>query len=400
MLTANTVFGALKGLETFSQLVECSSTQYFIRDGPIQISDAPRFPWRGLLIDTSRHYLPVQTILNTIAALSYVKMNTLHWHAVDAQSFPMESNALPNITLGAWRSDLVYSHADISNIVSVGKSYGVRVVVEFDTPGHAASWGVGYPALTVTDCPSYTHNINNIPLNPVLPATYTQLQAFFQEMAGLFPDNYMHFGGDEVVYGCWGQDASVTAFMNKHSFTYDQLLNYYFTTLWQPLAVWNKSPVVWQEVFLAYVTLPQNAIVHIWQAPSGGVTVADVVSAGQRGLVSPGWYLDHLDQTWIDMYAIEPLSNCSAATTGSCFNITNPAEVQRVLGGEAAMWGEQVDQTNFESRVWPRTAAVAERLWSAASVQDPTSALPRLLAQRCRMVRRGVNAAPLQPGFC
>ena len=274
------------------------------------------------------------------------------------------------------------------------------MVVEFDTPGHAASWGVGYPALTVTDCPSYTHNINNIPLNPTLPSTYTQMQAFFKEMAGLFSDNYMHFGGDEVVYGCWGQDAAVVSFMTQHGFNYNQLLNYYFTTLWQPLPVWSKSPVVWQEVFLAHVSLPIDAIVHIWQAPTGGVTVADVVATGLRGIVSPGWYLDHLDQTWVDMYAIDPLTNCSAASGGACFNITDPAEAAVVLGGEAAMWGEQVDQTNIEGRVWPRAAAVAERLWSDASLQDPDAALSRLLAQRCRMVRRGINASPLQPGFC
>jgi hexosaminidase len=312
----------------------------------------------------------------------------------------------------------------MNSVVTYGLNRGVRVVIEFDTPGHAASWGVGYPQLTVTDCHSYTHNINNIPLNPTLDSTYQLMHSFFAEISSYFQDNYLHFGGDEVViylfslkllsflrytlpvltsqvvYGCWGQDSGITAFMQRHGFTYNQLLNYYFSNLWQPLSTWGKTPVVWQEVFLAGVHLPPSTVVHIWQDPSGGVTVEDVVSQGVHGIVSPGWYLDHLDQTWQDMYAIDPLTNCTAGVTSGCFNITNPAEVALVLGGEAAMWGEQVDETNIASRVWPRAAAVAERLWSAARVNDPNAALSRLIAHRCRLVRRGVAAAPLQPGFC
>ena len=289
------------------------------------------------------------------------------------------------------------------------------MVIEFDTPGHAASWGVGYPMLTIRDCPSYVHNINNIPLDPTSSYTYNALHKFFAEMSALFVDNFIHFGGDEVVYGCWGEDKRVSAFMRAHGFNYDQLLNYYFTQLWQPLTTWAKHPVVWQEVFLSGVSLPPSAVVHLWQSPSGGVTLEDVVNAGMRGIVSPGWYLDHLDQTWQNMYAIDPLTNCSTATVPSsssspaaslgdsargCFNITDPTKVGLALGGEAAMWGEQVDETNLEARVWPRAAAVAERLWSAAHVNDVNEALPRLLAHRCRLVRRGVAAAPLQPGYC
>lgn len=407
VLVAPTVYGALRGLETFSQLLECQENEgqwsYTIGNTPITLSDKPRFPWRGLLIDTSRHFLPLDTIYTAIDGLAYSKMNTLHWHAVDAQSFPFESDTVPQLVQGAWRNDLVYSKADMAAVVAYGKARGVRVVVEFDTPGHAASWGKGVPEMTVTDCPAYTHNINNIPLNPTINLTYSILAKFFGEMAATFSDHYLHFGGDEVVYGCWGQDQNIVNFKNRHGFSFDQLLNYYFQNVWQGLPSWQKNPVVWQEVFLAGVSLPAQAVVHIWEAPSAGVTVLDVIKKNHKTIVSPGWYLDHLDQTWADMYVIDPTTNCTsaaAASAGRCFNITDPTEAALVLGGEAAMWGEQVDGNNFSPRVWPRTAAVAERLWSRASVNDPNAALSRLLAHRCRLVRRGVAAAPLQPGFC
>jgi hexosaminidase len=201
----------------FWQLVsyDLTSGTYNIVGTPIEITDAPRFGWRGLLIDTARHYLSIASIKRTIDALSYVKMNTLHWHAVDAQSFPIVSQRFPFLTKGAYAPNAIYTAADITGIIEYGRQRGVRVIAEFDVPGHAAAWGVGDPSLVVT-CPKYSRNINNIPLDVTKQHTYDVLNGFLNEMVTLFTDQYIHLGGDEVVYGCWLDNQGVLDYMKQH----------------------------------------------------------------------------------------------------------------------------------------------------------------------------------------
>ena len=211
-LSAATIFGAMRGLETFSQLVDfdANSMTYAITQTPLTVTDQPRFAWRGLLIDTARHYLSVDTIYRTLDAMSYSKFNTLHWHAVDAESFPVEIDAYPQLAnKGAWAPTATYDPTDIANVVQYALERGIRVVMEFDMPGHAYSWGKGYSNLTAV-CPSYASNINNIPLDPTQPFTYSVIQAIIAQMASLTPDYCMHIGGDEVITGCWMQGSHIS----------------------------------------------------------------------------------------------------------------------------------------------------------------------------------------------
>jgi hexosaminidase len=398
-LSAPTVWGALRGLETFSQLVTYneSTGAYAVQYLPIKISDTPRFEWRGIMIDTARHYLSVNTILRTIDAAAYNKLNTLHWHSVDAQSFPIESSTFPRLSqFGAYSPHAVYSKSDIQTIVQYGLSRGIRVVIEFDIPGHSASWGKGYPNIT-TLCPDWNANVNNVALNPSVPFTFEVLEGFLGEMASLFPDEYMHLGGDEVVFQCWLDNPQLVAWMKQMGFQSGPDVEQYFETKLQAIVAQNnKTMVCWQELFNNGIVLKQDTIIEVWEDAE---TLQEVVNGGYRGLVAFPYYLDkqipkpgstHYEwvDTWQDFYNSDP----AAGITGN--------NVKNIIGGEAIMFGEQVDSVNFDSRVWPRACGVSERLWSPQDITNISQTIPRLVAFRCRMAQRGIGAGPIAPDYC
>ncbi|EFA79432.1 beta-N-acetylhexosaminidase [Heterostelium album PN500] len=394
-ISAKTIYGAMRGLETFSQLIiyDQSSKTYSIPNTPIAINDYPRFPWRGFMIDTARHWYPPSFILHIIDTLGYNKFNVLHWHLSDAQSFPVESKIYPNLTLGAFNPLAVFSHEQIEEIVAYAKTYGIRVIPEFDLPGHAAGWGIGYPDL-LAQCPGYAYNINNIALDIASEGTYDFLRNFFTEMTQLFPDAYFHTGGDEVVFGCWTADPAIQSWMNKMGFSTSVAFEYFENQMDDILIPLNRTKITWNDPFEAGVKLGPDTLIQIWNSAT---ITQQVLEAGYKALVSFAWYLDQqvpmgntyyeFEDTWKTFYSNDPLNG-----------ITTNA--QNLLGGEAAMWSEQVSQMSWDVRVWPRSLAIAERLWSAESVTDITSAIPRFDKQSCSMAIRGVNSGPLQSDFC
>ncbi|KAL9655055.1 hypothetical protein ABK040_008838 [Willaertia magna] len=411
-LTANTVWGALKGIETFSQLVIPQvDMNDFSFDGqiiytiteyiPLQIKDRPRFGWRGFLVDTARHYYSVKAILQIIDALSYVKFNVLHWHLVDAQSFPLVVPQYPNLSgKGSYRKQAIYTPQDIQTVVEYARKRGMRVIPEIDVPGHAASWGFGYPEITA-NCPRYAANINNIPLNVASEKTYQVLAGIIAQLNATFPDQYQHIGGDEVVLGCFLQDPTIVQFMKEHNFqTTAQLITYFEDRLRDIYKPYKKTYVCWEELALDYnYQLPKDTIVHVWKERT---TLPQVVQAGYQTLLSGGWYLDQqlpnktqtfyaFESTWKNFYLNDPIKDLGI-----------PENLQHlIIGGEGAMWSEQVDETNFHSRVFPRSLAIAERLWSPITVMDTVNAEGRLEHARCNvLVRRGIGAGPVIPGYC
>eukprot|EP01100_Stratorugosa_tubuloviscum_P006204 TRINITY_DN2685_c1_g3_i1.p1 TRINITY_DN2685_c1_g3~~TRINITY_DN2685_c1_g3_i1.p1 ORF type:complete len:525 (+),score=222.79 TRINITY_DN2685_c1_g3_i1:63-1637(+) len=392
-LTAKTVFGALHGLETFSQLVDFTAINgigFLIQNIPISIDDAPRFVHRGLMIDSSRHFIPLSLIFSTVDALAYNKLNVLHWHIVDGESFPVECKSYPKLSLGAWTPNRLYTQDEISQVVNYAYQRGIRVIVEFDTPGHAYAWGIGYPELIVR-CPSYWYLRDNVPLDPTNDFTYEVIDGLFKEMTQVFTDQYFHIGGDEVVYGCWQQSAEISTWMQQHGYTnYDQLMQYYQSKLWLIVDKYGKDMIAWQEVFDSYgiKSLPSSMIIEVWKDQA---TLQSVASAGVRGLLAFGWYLNYLTLTWFDFYTNEPFPDNSGWT---------PTMENYIIGGEACLWAEYTNAANFEQKIWPRASAAAERLWSPRYVNDPIIALPRLIEMSCRLNRRGIASSPLQPGYC
>jgi hexosaminidase len=430
-LACATVYGCLRGLETFSQsVVATASGLLVVAQTPLLVEDAPRFAHRGVMLDTSRHFLPLATLRAVIDGLPFDKLNTLHWHISDAQSFPLASLAVPELARGAWAPAATYSLQDLHDIVRYAKYRGVRVVPEVDSPAHAASWAAGRPDIVLVCGTGYSSL-----LDPSLEATYDAIAALFGELATVFTDDAFHIGVDEVpvdASSCYNT-SHVNAWMpsaNISAGDYKGVVRYHMARLQAIVEALGKRPSAWQEALDHYGDTPTNptmppaglsrdTALHVWFDPAWEWSnMSFVVEEGFRGVKCDSWYLSDTTLDIWSAYAADPLTdavctyageppvqNCTCQekpdpTDYGCFNIADPSLIERVIGGEASVWGEQVDATNLLQTLWPRASAVAERLWSPQSVNDAALALPRLTDHRCRLVARGVPASPVQPGFC
>lgn len=363
-LSAQTDFGAMHGIETVLQLVEARNAGYVLP--AVHISDAPRFPWRGLMLDPGRHFLPVANVLRTLDAMAAVKMNVLHLHLTEDQGFRIESKRFPKLTeFGS--EGKYYTQDDVRHIVAYATDRGIRVVPEFDMPGHTTSWLVGYPELASKRGPYQVEHgtgVFNPALNPTLESTYQFLDAFLGEMSRLFPDEYIHIGGDESNGEDWKRNPEIVRFMREHKMRGTKELQTYFNARVETiLEKYRRRMIGWDEILQP--DLPSDVVVQNWH---GIEFLIQGARLGHRGILSQPFYLDH-HYSAEEMYAADPIPANA--------NLT-PAQQKLILGGEACMWGEQVDYNTVDSRIWPRTAAIAERLWSQASVRDAHDMYRRL----------------------
>ncbi|XP_071534652.1 beta-hexosaminidase subunit alpha-like [Panulirus ornatus] len=398
-IISQSIWGMLRGLETFSQLLVPDASAYSINS--TQIMDYPRFAFRGLMLDTSRHYLPVSKIQETLDLMAMNKLNVFHWHIVDDQSFPYVSAAFPNLSkLGAFSSRHVYTADDLHTVVEYARLRGIRVLPEFDTPGHTKSWGPGQPGLLT---PCYKESVPDGTFGPIDPTnhnTYDFLKTFFTEITSHFSDHYVHLGGDEVSFSCWESNPNITKFMDKHNITgsYNKLEEIYISKLLDIIAnlPTKNGYLVWQEVFDNDVEIASDTVVHIWKNENLPIAwkneLDKVTSRGYHTILSSCWYLNYISYgvDWYKYYECDPQD----------FNGTD-GQKQLVLGGEACIWGEYVDRTNLTPRTWPRASVVAEKLWSSSAHTSSTAeASPRLEEHRCRLLSRGYDVEPIWPSFC
>lgn len=363
ILSAANALGILHGLQTFLQLVSTGAGGFFAP--VVSIKDRPRFAWRGLLIDVGRHYLPVNVLKRNIDGMAAVKMNVLHLHLSDDQGFRVESKRYPKLQ-GMGSDGLFYTQAEIRDLIAYASDRGIRIIPEFDMPAHSLSWFVGYPELASTPGtykidPAVPYTV----MDPTKDETYKFLDKFISEMAKLFPDPYFHIGGDEVNGKPWDDNPKIQAFMHSHGIKNNQDLQAYFNQhLEKILHKHHKIMVGWDEILRP--DLPKTIVVQSWR---GQESLATAAQQGYSGILSFGYYLDLM---WpaARHYAVEPMSGPAASLTAE--------QKSRIFGGEACMWGEWISPENIDSRIWPRTAAIAERFWSPQTVQDVPSMYVRL----------------------
>ncbi|HET7207451.1 MAG TPA: family 20 glycosylhydrolase [Terriglobales bacterium] len=371
-LSAATPLGILHGLQTFLQLIESTPAGFAVP--VVTIHDTPRFVWRGLMIDVGRHFVPLDVIRRNLDGMEAVKMNVFHWHLSEDQGFRVESRKFPKLQeLGS--DGLYYSQEQVRDIIAYARDRGIRVLPEFDMPGHSTSWFVGYPDLASAPGPYQIERrwgIFDPAMDPTRDSTYKFLDQFIGEMTKLFPDPYFHIGGDEVNGKQWSANPKIQEFMRAHGIKSNAELQTYFTQRVQKLvSKRHKIMVGWDEILSP--NIPKDIVIQSWR---GQESLATAARQGYRGLLSNGYYID-LNWSAARHYAADPLGDGAAHLTAG--------EKQRILGGEATMWSEYVLSENIDSRIWPRTAAIAERLWSPQDVTDVTSMYRRLDQIRWRL---------------
>ncbi|XP_068144919.1 probable beta-hexosaminidase fdl isoform X1 [Drosophila tropicalis] len=420
-ITAHSYFGARHGLSTLQQIIWYDDEDHMLHTyaGSV-ISDAPKFRYRGLMLDTSRHFFSVESIKRTISAMGLAKLNRFHWHLTDAQSFPYISRYYPEMAeYGAYSESETYTEQDVREITEFAKIYGVQVIPEIDAPAHAGNgwdWGpkrgLGELALCINQQP-WSFYCGEPPcgqLNPKNNHTYLILQRLYEELLQLTgpTTDFFHLGGDEVNLDCWAQYFNDT---DLRGLWCDFMLQ---TMARLKLANGGQAPkylAVWSSALTNTKCLPNSQFtVQVW----GGSTWQenyDLLDNGYNVIFShvDAWYLDCGFGSW----RATGDAACSPYRTWQNIYKHRPWERMRldkkrrkqILGGEACMWTEQVDENQLDNRLWPRTGGLAERLWSDPNDDHDFDIVPpevfrRISIFRNRLVELGIKAEALFPKYC
>ncbi|WP_406684654.1 family 20 glycosylhydrolase [Seonamhaeicola sp. MEBiC1930] len=362
IIKAKTDVGAIRGLATLLQLTKNDTTDYYFPG--IYIDDTPRFVWRGLMIDVSRHFQPINVLKRNLDAMASVKMNVFHWHLTDDQGFRIESKIYPK--LQEYASDgQYYTHEQIKDVVAYANNLGIRVIPEIDVPGHASALLTAYPELGSKKSFSYAIERNagvfDPTLDPTNEKTYEFLKNLFTEIAPLFPDDYFHIGGDENEGKHWNENETIQAFKIEHGLeTNHDLQTYFNIRLEKILNKLGKKLMGWDEILTP--STPTTSVIHSWRGEHEGLEQSTLIEAAQKGyqaVLSAGYYIDRMLPIE-HHYTVDPIADA----------VLSKEERKRILGAEATMWSELVTPTTIDSRIWPRTAAIAERFWSPKDIKD------------------------------
>lgn len=512
-LTANTRFGALHGMETLLQLLQNDGHNTFLP--LVVIHDQPRFAWRGVLLDSARHFLPVSTIKRQLDGMAAAKLNVLHWHLTDDQGWRFASEHYPKLQQLASDGEF-YTVAQMKEVVAYATSLGIRVVPEIDMPGHASAIAVAYPELISAPGPYKMERewgVHEPTLDPSNDKVYQFADTIIGEMAAIFPDPYLHIGGDEVKDTQWENSKAIQAYMQKNKIADSHALQAAFNKRLQVILHRHQRKMVgWDEIF--HPDLPHDIVIQSWQGPD---SLGASAQQGYQGILSTGFYLDQPQssayhyrneilpqplgvdqnvaggektQSWqfsmprlkgkpvdgsftlidgkqgwrgfIDFggktrravrdivwqgddkvsFAVDTwmgdtrpvltlkegkfsgyflIGNARYPATGNLLNavptgmppvVPDAQGMKNILGGEAALWQENITSQILDLRLWPRGFVVAERLWSAEDVKDTGNMYQRLAkidawsavsvglqqhAQTARMMTRLVNSTDITP---
>ncbi|GBG30598.1 Beta-hexosaminidase subunit beta [Hondaea fermentalgiana] len=372
LLTAQTIYGAMHGLETLSQLIQFNAATgtYEIAHADWDIRDAPNFAHRELLVDSSRHYVPLPMLRKILDGMAYCKINVLHWHLVDDQSFPWCSESVPELCQGAYNEMDRYSSSDLREIVAYARERGIRVIPELDVPGHSKSWCRGRPDICTK---------RGEMLAPAGGAAYEVIFKLMEELHDIFPDRYIHLGGDEVNLRPWSADPATMAYAREKRLNNKGIYQEFVFRTHEKAVSLGLVPVGWEEIYINFGNnLAKSSMVFGWWHTEHVVRAAQ---AGYNVLNMPigDWYFDQ-KVSYKQIRLLDPCHRFGSAC-------------KRVLGGGGAAWAEKVDASVLLHTIFPRLAAVAERLWSPT---DATGALlERARRFRCHLLQRGIPAAPI-----
>lgn len=449
LLHASTVWGALRGLETLAQMIEYHPPhairsephpgEYTLAWAPWRIEDYPRFQHRGIMFDTARHFLQVSTLLRQLDAMAAAKLNTMHLHLTDSQSVPIVSKSFPELAAkGAFGPAMIYSQQDMRKVVDYARYRGIRVVPEWDMPGHSDAWARGAPPGVLISCGSLTP-LGQFQFDPTSEAAYAFLDTFFGDMDEVFPDKVWHLGGDEVTPSCLNQSATVQAYLRRNpSIHLDDLIPMFYTRTHQIAAKHGRAVTTWNDAFASIymkadqskcsgynassdpfgpggnescvsqeplhqsvnASLPSDAIVQAWN--SGCFVEYAMLSPVQkfRSILSTGYYMNSggtPNERWEVWYDPDP----SCVAPSACVYYLPEEQQQALLGVEMCLWGEEEDDFTIDKQLWLRASIVGERIWStnatitAASDAGADWTNPdinsRMIKHRCRLMQRGIH---------
>ncbi|CAB3380680.1 Hypothetical predicted protein [Cloeon dipterum] len=427
-VTASNIFGARHGVETLLQLVVWSNLDNsLVMPIEVNLSDAPVYKHRGFLLDTARNYFSIESIKRTIDAMAQVKLNAFHWHITDSHSFPFVVSTKPELhKLGAYTPEKIYTHDAIRDVVEYARVRGVQVIPEFDAPAHVGEgWQFG-DADNLTVCvgqepwTSYCVEPPCGQLNPLKDGVYEILNLIYKDMLSVFDSEVFHFGGDEVNLNCWNSSAAVTDLMAQQGYGRSDSE---FLRLWSDfqeralteLTKANNGTRVPGILWTSHLTESGkvskyldsgNYIIQVWTTGKDQV-IAELLQAGFKVILSnyDALYFDCGYGAWVGTGNnwCSPYIGWQKVYENRPKKILEDLGVSQyadlVLGSEAALWSEQVDEQALDGKVWPRAAALAERLWSDPD-EDWKQANMRMINVRERLVSRGVMADALQPEWC
>ncbi|CAA3004232.1 Chitooligosaccharidolytic beta-N-acetylglucosaminidase [Olea europaea subsp. europaea] len=427
-IIADNFFGARHALETLNQLIVLDDLEKQLRlPREVTIRDSPAFPYRGVLLDTSRNFVSVDAIKRTLDAMAASKLNTFHWHITDSHSFPFVSQSFPKFHLyGAYTPAEVYTPTEVVDVVAYGRVRGVRVLPELDAPAHVGEgwqW-VGDNATVCVKAEPWQKYCVEPPcgqLNPTVDKVYDLLGGLYHDMLSLFKPDMFHMGGDEVNFNCWNNTDSIVEWMVKKNLSgrqeddFRMVWDHFQKRAYEKLVEANHGHelpvVIWTSGLTApgkvdrYLD-PKKYIIQIWTKGDDPL-IKELAEKKYRLIFSnyEALYFDCGFGAWVG----EGNNWCSPYIGWQKVydndlkkllrNLGVEPDQTSVLGAEATLWTEQADSHSVDGRLWPRAAAMAERLWS-----DPVTgwqaAEYRMVSHRERLVKLGVQADSLQPQWC
>ena len=442
-IEAATVWGALHAFTTLQQLIISDGNNGLMIEQPVTIQDSPLYPHRGVMIDSGRNFISLKKIQEQIDGMALAKLNVLHWHLVDSQSWAVQMNVYPQMTKDAYSAAQQYSREDVKSIIQYARARGIRVIPEVDMPGHAESgWTQVDPSIVSCANSWWSNDVwdlhtalqpNPGQLDILNDKTYEVVGNVYTELSSLFTDNVFHVGGDEIQKGCYNYSTPISEwFAANQSHTYNDLLQHWVDNAFPIFqGVPNRTLILWEDVLLspehAHNVPKDGVVLQSWHGPD---YIKNLTRLGYDTIVSSSDFL-YLDCGFGGYVGNDPRYNEMTNPNASVFtfnygggggswcapyktwqriydydftlNLTKQ-EAAHIIGAEAPLWSEQVDDTVISSKMWPRAAALAELVWSGnkdAQGDKRTNRMTQRIANfREYLVANGIQAAPLFPRYC